>query len=259
MGPFGRLRWLKAKSFLPQSWFGVAWAVLCGLIASGRLAPKPEALVRAGLALLLAGPVFVFWRSIRLRRFSSRASRLLLSMVLALAGYLAALLGYFLGWEICLLVVIGLLALLVLARRWGTAALAFQSGIAWLVGYLALGGAEWTIPAKRHWREALAIVLPNLGLALWKPLAFAGLYALLVYEHTALRKGEPARSTARLNLAQAALGGALLLWGHPLAASGVGVLLLVQVALQAAKANPRPWIEYLLMAATLLTALSFSR
>lgn len=235
----------------PVTWFAASWAFLCGVVASGALNWSFESLSRMLLGVLMAGPILCGLSQIvndycdREVDAINEPHRLIPSglistrhvwvttVVLTVIGSMIAL---WLGREVALFVAIGFLFAVSYSMKpfrgkrngWiGNALVSFSyEGLAWAAGHAAL--------ASLSWQSAL--------LALFYSLGAHGIMTVNDFKSMEGDRRMGIRSipvqygkekaawmvVVTMALAQISVIIALALWGHPIAASGVGLLLLVQ-------------------------------
>lgn len=243
----------------PLTWFAPAWAFLCGAVGSGALEWSFGSIGRLVVGILMAGPVLCGLsqvindycdrevdainqpeRPVPSGLISLRHIQII-SFILTVVGSGFALL---LGPEVALLVGVGLLFALsyslkpVRAKRngwFGNALVAISyEGLAWVAGFAAM-----TTPAT--WGHGL----------LWPNVLLAGLYSLSAHGIMTVNDFKSMAGDAQLGLksipvmygkkvaawlvvskmvvAQVLVIGLLAWWGNPVAAVGVGLLLMAQV------------------------------
>ncbi len=236
----------------PHTWFAPSWAFLCGAVASGALAWSLGSLTHLLLGIFMAGPVLCGLsqvvndycdrdvdainepnRLIPSGMVSLRAVQTI-SVILTVLGTIVAL---YLGREVALFVGIGLLFALsyslkpIRAKRngWvGNALVAFSyEGLAWLAGHAVFAALSW------------------------ESLTFAFLYSISAHGIMTVNDFKSIEGDSqmgirsipvmygkkvaawlvviKMSVAQVGVIGLLYLWGNPIAASVVLLLLLAQI------------------------------
>lgn len=235
----------------PVTWFAPAWAFLCGAIASGALAWEATSLGRLALGLLMAGPVLTGLsqvvndycdrdvdainepqRLIPSGRISLRHVYIL-TVILTWVGTSIAL---FLGGRVALFVGLGLICALAYSLKpfrakrngwFGNTLVAISyEGLAWMAGHVAFG--------QLTGQSASVALLYSLGahgimtVNDFKSIAGDTLMGIRSIPVQYGKRIAARMVVATMALAQIGVIGLLLLWGHPIAAGFVGVLLLAQ-------------------------------
>lgn len=292
---------LEARSFLE---LGPGWAVLCGALASRGLVLGLEAVLPFALSILLADVFLggIWSQSMTLastpphdQRIVPRAPRVSLPFTLPGSpghrtllwvqrnwGHWRALPSSvreaWIGWGLAVVfalalaltlgpspTLIALSALSLLAVEFGRRrrglpaswqlAVAQRGAIPWLLGYAALGGPSW---------GALSSTL-SVGIGMHaQALLWSGLYALAMYGHQHLERGQLQAGGRALNTAQGVGIAALIAAREPVLAGIAGLLYLPQGLWQAVLARRRdgPWYrrrtQPYVMAVMLLGALSLA-
>jgi chlorophyll synthase len=235
----------------PVTWFAPAWAFLCGALASGGLGWAPETLGRLVLGLLMAGPILCGLSQV-VNDFCDQEvdainepHRLIPAGLVSLRHiqivtvgltWVGASIALFLGREVALFVGVGLIFALmysmkpVRAKRngWiGNTLVAFSyEGLAWLAGHAAFGALTW--------QSVLIATLYSLGAhGIMTVNDFKSMQgdAQMGIRSIPVQYGKRVAAqlvVATMALAQIGVIGALLWWGHPIAASVVLLLLLIQ-------------------------------
>jgi chlorophyll synthase len=253
--PMAGVRSLLSRSFIlmkPVTWFAPAWAFLCGAVASGQLGTGVEPLGRLLIGTLMAGPILTGLSQV-VNDYCDRdvdainePQRLIpsgkvtlrhvytLTVILTWIGCSIAL---FLGSQVALFVGIGLICALSYSMKplrgkrngWvGNTLVAISyEGLAWLAGHAAVG----------------ALTSQSVALAALYSLGAHGIMTVNDFKSITgdTRMGIRSipvqygkRIAARLvvgtmAIAQIGVAGLLLVWGNPIAAAVVGLLLAAQV------------------------------
>ncbi|MCG8352879.1 MAG: chlorophyll synthase ChlG [Chloroflexales bacterium] len=235
----------------PVTWFAPAWAFLCGALASGGLGLAPETIGRLVLGLLMAGPILCGLSQV-VNDFCDQEvdainepHRLIPAGLVSLRHiqivtvgltWIGTSIALFLGREVALFVGVGLIFALmysmkpVRAKRngWiGNTLVAFSyEGLAWLAGHAAFGALTWqsVVVATLYSVGAHGIMTVN---------DFKSMHgdAQMGIQSIPVQYGKRIAAqlvVATMALAQIGVIGALLWWGHPIAASVILLLLLIQ-------------------------------
>ncbi len=295
MPPSAQGRWieLQLRPAARLTWWGPAWALICGTIASGGWQPSGRDLLRIGLALLLVDPVLgAVWDGLealaddlhrplssapdppvpqpfrglirpgrRLARVVSVTATSLL-LTLLLVAVLAILLGRAASWLILGAVLLAIAMVMLVGSHsllWALMRALLEVGLAWVLALVLFRPGGLPPPAGALADLTRPVTLEWLR-AHGPQLAPAILCSLTYF--SVLRLSHGATRTAGWSLflpAQAALAVPLILLQRPLLAAGI--LLLV-----AAQALFRPWLgrrggawflhhtQFYVMAVMLLTA-----
>ncbi len=248
--------WLQRAIMLmkPITWFAPAWAFLCGAIASGALSWSLASLWHLLLGILMAGPVLCGLSQVindfcdsevdainepdRLIPSGQISTRDVQLIAVALLG-LGSLLALSLGRTVALLVGIGLVFAIIYSMKpirakrngwFGNALVAVSyEGLAWLAGHAAFAALVWN-----H---------PSVILAAFYSVGAHGIMTVNDFKSMEGDQQMGIRSipvmygkqraawlvVCTMAAAQLAVIAALLWWGNPRAALGVGLLLLLQV------------------------------
>ncbi|MCU0491117.1 MAG: chlorophyll synthase ChlG [Chloroflexaceae bacterium] len=236
----------------PYTWFAPTWAFLCGAVASGMLAWSLESVGLLLLGLFMAGPVLCGlsqvvndycdmevdainepYRLIPSGRVTLRQVQII-TVVLTWIGSSIAL---FLGSTVALFVAIGLFCNLaysmnpIRAKRngwYGNALVAISyEGLAWLAGHATFSSVTW--------QSALLALLYSIGAhGIMTVNDFKSMHgdSQMGIRSIPVQYGKQRAAqmvVATMALAQLAVIGLLFWWGHPIAASVIGVLLLAQI------------------------------
>lgn len=242
----------------PLTWFAPAWAFLCGAVASGALSLTVGSLSRLVFGILMAGPILCGLSQVvndycdrevdainQPERpvpsgLVSRRHIQIISLVLTIVGSIVAI---SLGREVALLVGIGLFFALSYSLRplrakrngWiGNALVAISyEGLAWMAGFAAL-----TTP--HTWDHPLT--WQNVTLALLYSFSAHGIMTVNDFKSMAgdaqmgihsipVMYGKQVAAwlvVIKMTLAQVAVIALLAIWGNPIAAAIVALLLLAQ-------------------------------
>ncbi len=236
----------------PVTWFAASWAFLCGAVASGALNWSFDSLGRLFLGIVMAGPILCGLSQIvndycdREVDAINEPQRLIpaglvsirhIVITTAILTWVGCIIALWLGRDVAFFVGIGLLFAISYSMKpfrakrngWiGNALVSFSyEGLAWLAGHVAL--------AALSWQSAL--------LALFYSLGSHGIMTVNDFKSIEGDKQMGIRSipvqygkrgaawmvVITMALAQLAVIVSLALWGNPIAASVVLVLLLIQV------------------------------
>jgi chlorophyll synthase len=243
----------------PVTWLAPAWAFLCGAVASDALAWSPGIFLRLLAGVLMAGPILCGLSQV-INNYCDREVDAInepqrpvpaglvslrhiqvMSLVLTLAGTLIAL---FLGPEVALFVGVGLVFAVAYSLKplrakrngWvGNALVAFSyEGLAWMAGHAA-------VTTPHFWESA----------TLWQSTTLAVLYSISAHGIMTVNDFKSVAGDAQMGirsipvmygkkaaawlvvgkmaLAQLAVVVLLFVWGNPVSASLVLLLLLAQV------------------------------
>jgi chlorophyll synthase len=235
----------------PVTWFAPAWAFLCGAVASGALGWEPTTIGRLLLGILMAGPILTGLSQV-VNDYCDRdvdainepnrlipSGRITLSHVYTLTAiltWLGVTIALGLGREVALFVGLGLFCAISYSARpirgkrngWvGNTLVAISyEGLAWMAGHAAFATLTW---------QSVAIAL----------LYSLGAHGIMTVNDFKSIQGDirmgirsiPVQygkvMAARLvvitmGLAQTGVIALLYLWGHPIAATVVLVLLALQ-------------------------------
>lgn len=235
----------------PVTWFAPIWAFLCGAVASGALTWSLDAMSRLLLGMIMAGPILCGLSQVindycdrdvdainephRLvpSGLVTRRHVQILAVLLTLIGSLIAL---YLGPEVALYVGIGLIFALaysmkpIRAKRNGWAGNMLVSfsyeGLAWLAGHVTFA----------------ALTLPSAILALLYSIGAHGIMTVNDFKSVVGDTRMGIRSipvmygiktaawmvVLTMAISQLVVIGLLFWWGHPIAASVIGLLLVIQ-------------------------------
>ncbi len=235
----------------PVTWFAASWAFLCGAVASGAVAWSADSIWRLLLGVFMAGPILCGLSQIvndycdREVDAINEPHRLIPSGLVSMRHiwittlvltWLGSMIALWLGPEVALFVGIGFLFAVSYSMKpfrgkrngWiGNALVSFSyEGLAWIAGHAAL--------AALSWQSAL--------LALFYSLGAHGIMTVNDFKSIEGDTRMGIRSIPvqygkqkaawmvvfTMALAQIAVIIALFMWGNPIAASVVLVLLLVQ-------------------------------
>ncbi|GAB4449441.1 MAG: chlorophyll synthase ChlG [Chloroflexi bacterium OHK40] len=235
----------------PVTWFAPAWAFLCGAIASGALGWGVEPIGRLAIGVLMAGPILTGLSQVvndycdrdvdainepqRLIPSGQVSLRhvYLLTVVLTWLGTSIALM---LGGKVALFVGLGLICALAYSLKplrakrngWvGNALVAISyEGLAWMAGHVAFAPLTGQSLAV-----ALLYSLGAHGIMTVNDFKSITGDTLMGIRSIPVQYGKAVAArlvVATMALAQLAVIGLLIWWGHPLAAGVVALLLLAQ-------------------------------
>ncbi len=267
----GRLLTFQVRSAGSRTWFGPAWAVICGAVASGALELDWRAALTLLLAVVLAdlllGSVWSLfapdvWSTDSKPSGNPAKKAASPALPYTLPGSASARFSEFLGqrsawWRsavwpqkgylVLSVACTSLLALLVSALLGGgtllmtVVALAIaglglvlrrsREGIGLALGSCFLGGLPWLL-GYTTFRDLGSVAGEPRVMA--KALAMAAIYALAFHSYQLLGRERLSAGAALLSLAQAAAAAMLVAIKQPILAGGVGLLLLPQLLLQPA-------------------------
>jgi chlorophyll synthase len=255
LGPAGEgLRGTLSRSIAlmkPVTWFAPAWAFLCGAIASGGLSWDTAPLGRLAIGVLMAGPILTGLSQV-INDYCDRdvdainePHRLIPSgqvslrhvyILTVILTWLGTIIALFLGGGVALYVGLGLICALayslkpIRAKRngWFGNALVGVSyeGLAWLAGHVAFGAltGQSVAIAMLYSLGAHGIMTVNDFKSI-KGDTLMGIRSIPVQ----YGKVVAARMVVTImGVAQIAVAALLFLWGHPIAASVVLLLLAAQ-------------------------------
>lgn len=235
----------------PVTWFAPAWAFLCGAIASGALSWELQPLGRLALGILMAGPILTGLSQVvndycdrdvdainephRLIPSGQVSLRHVYILTAALT-WAGTLLAIYLGGKVALFVGLGLICALAYSLKpfrakrngwYGNALVAISyEGLAWMAGGVAFGLLSWqsvTI-ALLYSLGAHGIMTVNDFKSI-KGDTLMGIRSIPVQ----YGKVTAARMVVTImGVAQIAVIALLLLWGHPISAGVVFLLLAAQ-------------------------------
>lgn len=293
----GQGRWidLQLRPAPRLTWWGPAWALICGTIASGGWEPAGRDVLRIGLALFLVDPVLpALWGGLETlaggaatseapfvhplhlpwpARFLARLKRRLtdlgsptgtsLLLLLLLTAALSAALGPAV-WSLSLLAVLLAFVSLALAgsrsQIWAFVRALLEVAGAWVVGYVLFHPGDVTLPAWHMGDPVWPALFDGLrahGLATLPALLFALAYFSVLQVS---RGAQAAAGWGLFLLAQLGVGVILIGLHQPLFAAGILLLVAIQTLF-------RPWLrrsggvwflqqtQFYVMAIMLLTAL----
>jgi chlorophyll synthase len=235
----------------PVTWFAPAWAFLCGAIASGSLSWETQPLVRLAVGILMAGPILTGLSQV-VNDYCDRdvdainePDRLIPSgkvslrhvyILTVLLTWIGTSIALLLGSQVALFVGLGLVCALAYSARpfrakrngWvGNALVAVSyEGLAWMAGHVAFGAltAQSVVIALIYSVGAHGIMTVNDFKSI-KGDTLMGIRSIPVQ----YGKVMAARLVVTImGLAQIAVAALLFLWGHPIAATVVLLLLAAQ-------------------------------
>jgi chlorophyll synthase len=236
----------------PHTWFAPAWAFMCGAVASGALSWSFGSVGRLILGIIMAGPILCGLSQVvndycdREVDAINEPGRLIPSGVISLRFIqiisviltaLGTVIALYLGREVALLVGIGLIFALSYSLKpfrakrngWiGNALVAISyEGLAWVAGHAAFSALTWESAsfAMLYSISAHGIMTVNdfksvVGDAQMGIRSIPVMYGKKVAAWLVV---------AKMVLAQVGVIFLLYLWGNPIAATGVLLLLLAQV------------------------------
>lgn len=235
----------------PVTWFAPGWAFLCGAVASGGLSWQPQPLSRLLIGVLMAGPILTGLSQV-INDYCDRdvdainePQRLIPSgqislrhvyILTVILTWIGTCIALFLGGSVALYVGLGLICALAYsikplrAKRngwFGNALVAISyEGLAWLAGHVAFGALTGQSVAV-----ALLYSLGAHGIMTVNDFKSMRGDTLMGIRSIPVQYGKviAARMVVTImGVAQIAVAGLLLHWGHPIAAGAVALLLAAQ-------------------------------
>lgn len=235
----------------PHTWFAPSWAFMCGAFASGALAWSFGSVGRLLLGIFMSGPILCGLSQV-INDYCDKdvdainePHRLIPSGVISvrfvqILAFLLTILGttiaLYLGREVALFVGIGLIFALsyslnpIRAKRngwFGNALVAFSyEGLAWIAGHAAFSSLSWqsALFAFLYSISAHGIMTVND----FKSVAGDTQMGIRSIPVMYGKKVAAQLVVAKMALSQLIVIALLFVWGHPIAASIVSVLLLAQ-------------------------------
>ncbi len=236
----------------PVTWFAPTWAFLCGAVASGALEWSLPIIGLLAFGMVMSGPILCGLSQVvndycdrdvdainepqRLIPSGAVSTRHVQILVFFLT-LIGASMALFLGREVALFVGIGLMFAFAYSLRpirakrngwFGNALVSFSyEGLAWLAGHAAFGALTWPslIIAGVYSIGAHGIMTVN-DFKSMEGDAKMGLRSIPVMYG---KRVAAQMVVGTMALAQIVIIGALFVWGSPVAASVIAVLLLIQV------------------------------
>lgn len=253
--------WVRRSIILmkPLTWFAAAWAFLCGAVASGDLSLSIGSIGRLFLGIIMAGPILCGLSQVINDFFDREVDAInepqrlipsglisvrhvqILSVILTVTGSVIAL---FLGSEVALFVGIGLIFALsyslkpIRAKRNGwvgnTLVAVSYEGLAWLAGHAALASTViWQSPTV--WQSTTLAILYSIsahGIMTVNDFKSVPGDTQMGIRSIPVMYGKQKAAwlvVITMAVAQTIVILLLALWGNPIAASVVGLLLLAQI------------------------------